>query len=939
MAGLPRLILFGSPHLLVDGTPAALARRKSMALLAYLCIENRPHERDSLATLLWPERGQAQAHQNLRSCLQDIGSHITTQILLADRECVSVIPGALDVDVATFLRKAAPCAGHDAEDSCGDCIPRLRDAAGLASRPFMEGFSLSGCPEFDEWQTSMGAVLAGQAASVARRLARGMERDGLQEQAAEYVRRWIASDPFDEEARRAIMRIQAKSGKFAAAAGSYRDWRDTAARELGSAPEPETEALWARLYAERRNAGSPIALFGRQSAIGEIRAALRGNPGRVVTVTGPGGVGKTSVARSIIAMGDPVFTGGCWFVDLAPVRDRAMVVSAIAASMGVSQRLSRGETLVSRIASRIGQGRILVALDNFEHLLEAVPDVTGILDSCRGLSVLATSRVPLGAPREIAIALPPLDIPPESGSLAPEDLDRFGSLALFAQRAMDANGAFRIDRGNIALAARICRRLDGLPLALELAASRLSSYTLEELDAGIAKGTRILASRDAAEPRQSSMHDAVGWSWNLLGEPARLMLRRLVVFEGGFDRESAIALCGETHRGIPTDQVLQMLVSWNLVSRAESEGRSRFRLPEATREFAAECLAGTREADDLRERHAAHFLRRAADAAPRLRGPDQLRELRLLEQDQANMVAAGEHFIRAGDAERALDLADALEWYWYRSGRLSDGARMLQAALDANDGNGVPDSAPHSAKKGRVRRALAWLLFMQGQWRASLDEYRNAVSLLESSGDTAALCRSLSGLGVAERWLGDEAGIAHGMQGIALARSLCDPLELSLAIIWVYANSGGRDTGPGQREALEEALDLGRAARDPWCEAHALNGLGDFLREHGEPDAAIICYQEALRLFRQLDDSWMIAWTLEGLGMAEFRGGRPERAVPHLESAAALFSRIGNRRDVAYVMGELGAAQCARGAFDLGDLYHIAHVRNMGLARLRSPKG
>lgn len=910
------LKILGTPALYIDEEPVFLTRKKSLALLSYLSLEGGAHSRDSLASIFWPECAQDKARANLRSCLLDLSGHLQANMFLNDRDHVALVPGTICVDALQFREKARSCPGHEAEAVCPRCAPNLIEASKVPTGLFMQGFTLPGCGGFDDWQTLQTAYFQESIVSVHRRLSTWYEGHANLAEATACVRSWISDDPYDEEARRRLMHILALCGRWAAAEECYREWVSVARNELGTSPDAQTVELHKKIDASRPPPLSGPVLIGREETETSLRKKLSKSFSGICTITGPGGVGKTRLARTLFDAPGPDFPDGSIFVDISAIRDPALVVSELASALGVSQRVNTSEPLISRIISAIGNKRILLVLDNFEQVLKGAATIGKIASACGRAAFLVTSRIALGLEGEHEFVLEPLGWPREPDRFHLEDTDKYPAVRLLVERARSANPAFMVRNSDATFAASICSRLDGLPLAIELAASRLSVYNLGELDRKIAQSSKVLDTRESERPaRHRSLNAAIEWSWDLLDSDEKHLLEALSVFSGGFDRSAAESVCGACRHLENSEDLLADLVAWNLVTRQETNGRSRFQMPQAIREFAAAHLKESRDFVSIHRLHAVYYLKLAESLRPKLHRSEQRDFLSMMKLEHGNFLASLDFFVENRDAPKALALVEALEWYWYRSGRYTEGCAALDRAL------ALAEDARQPVLFGRSLRAKAWLLFLLGDWIGSRDAYARSANVLRDAGDPEGLSRALSGLGVVERWLGEfSIGIIHGKEGLAIARKLGDPLQTAFALIWLYANTGGEKIDETHLESLNETLSLSRIARDPWCEAHALQGLGDFLRINGDVEASIACYEESLRLFESVGEDCMLAWTIEGLGMAEFRLGRLENAKSRLRAAFDLFVKLGDRCDVAYLIGELGVILVSAGDIVRGDL-------------------
>lgn len=931
----PSLRFFGPPLLEAPAAPAGDGRRKSLALLAFLCLEGRPLGRDTLASLLWPECGEERARANLRRCLFSIKAALGGDSVRSERERLCL--GEISVDVGEFRAKARGCGSHPGVDpSCPACLRSLEEAEALYRGPFLEGFTLAGCRDFDDWQLDREAGLREEHAAVLRRLAEARALAGDAEGAAAAARRLVGENRYDQASRRLLLRLLAAAGRWEEAELEGRDCVRFLAEELGAGPDPRTQALLQAVRARDPRASLPegdaaprrrprplplpaTSFVARERELAELASLLRPGGPRVVTVTGPGGIGKTRLAVEAARAAAPRFADGAAFVDLSPLQGPGHALSAIAASLGLAEAAGSRLGIEDQLSAFLAGLSLLLVLDDFERVVEEAPAIARLSAASPGLAVLVTSREPLRIGAERVFRVPPLGAPESGLASGGRRLDGFPSVRLFVERARAARPGFELDDGNAEAVARLCSSLDGLPLAIELAAARLRLLEPRELLARLSNRLELLGdgSRDLPE-RQRNLRSAIAWSHDLLNEAERKAFARLSAFSGGFDLDAAEAVIGPTaagragagqagaeksgpERAVTGEGALDLVSSLAdkcLLSVGEALGRSRFSMLETIRAFALERLET--EGGGARARHAAYFLGLAEKSARLFRGPEEAAALARLDLEAGNLRLALAYFAEEGDAAGSLRLAAALHWHRYRRGRFAEGRAELEAAL------ALPESAAAGAPRDRALLALGWLRFVRGDWAEAKGLYLAALEGFSMAKEAEGECLSLAYLGVAERWLGERgAGVGHGLEAIARARAIGEPGLLSSALIWGYATTGGKRIDEGQGEGLLEALGISRDLGDLWGLAHSLEGLGDYLREEGAFGEAAGRYDEALEAFGELGDDWMRAWTLEGLGGAALGAGEEEKAEGRLGESLALFEALGDRCGADYVRGLL----------------------------------
>jgi predicted ATPase len=594
--------------------------------------------------------------------------------------------------------------------------------------------------------------------------------------------------------------------------------------------------------------------------------ALLEDGARLVTLTGPGGSGKTRLAIELGHRLAPDFEAGAAFVPLAPVRSPELVVPAIVQALGFI--VQSDAPLLDVLKRYLAPKSMLLVLDNLEHVLDAAPVVAELLESSPGLRVVATSRSPLRLRGEHQLAVPPLPLPAPDEGAAPADPSSFPAVALFLERAAAVDPGFRLTDANAAAVVAICRRLDGLPLAIELAAGRLSLLTpaalLERLEASV----NVLVSGPRDLPaRQRTLRDTIRWSYDLLEVDEQALFRSLAVFVGGdLDAVEAVAAGAERAGAADAIERLDALVTGNLADRYDGVGqRPRFRLLETIREFALSLIEESGEDDALREAHAGHFLRFAREAEPHIEREDQFLWLVRLEEEHGNLRAALKWLDARGDAERLLLLAGALWRFWWVHAHVAEARGWLGRAESET---GAPP---------RVRARALVAAANLAAFQAELDRAR-----------------------------------ALGEAGLALYRHLSDGPGIAMAagtLGKVALLAGELDAATG---LLEECLQRARSAGDRWIAARALNDLGEVARLKGELPRAGRRYRESLATGRDLGTQ-QTASTYYNLGAMELMEGDHEAAGRLLSEGFALACRLGDMRGIANGMEYLAGVWAAAG--------------------------
>jgi predicted ATPase/DNA-binding NarL/FixJ family response regulator len=588
------------------------------------------------------------------------------------------------------------------------------------------------------------------------------------------------------------------------------------------------------------------SFVGRDREVEEIEALLSEH--RLLTLTGPGGSGKTRLALAVASGVLERFEDGSWLVALAPLSDPESVPQAVASALSV--REEPGRPLPETLSGYLEARELLLILDSCEHLVGACAELAdALLRSCPSLHILATSREALGVPGEALFAIPPLSLPDVRHLPAVKDLTHSEATELFVERASAVKQDFTLDESNAMAVAQVCFRLDGIPLAIELAAARVKMLPVEQISTRLDDSLGLLKDGGrTALPRQRTLRATMDWGHELLPEDERVLFRRLSVFVGGFALDGAEAV-GSDADPEPEDvfERLAYLVNKSLVSVVHQEnGKARYRLLETVRQYAREKLDESGEARSIQRRHAEHYLALAEQAEPELKGARQEEWLRLLESEHGNLGAALGWTLEQGEPELGLRLSGALGEFWYVRGRLSEGIRWLEAALAKGAG------APEPARAKALARA-GWLAWAQGDYARSTVLNEESLMLYRKAEDEAGIILTLYNLGYTEMHRNElEQAEAFIEEAVTLQRASGDSGGLARSLVILALVAVVRHDYERAAVLHEESLKLARGAGDdlavvlsliPGTLAHA--GLGDYRR------ARSLC-QEGLTLSRRL---------------------------------------------------------------------------------------
>jgi predicted ATPase/DNA-binding SARP family transcriptional activator len=952
--------LFGAMEVQRQGRPLPpLRARAGRWLLALLALyHDRDVERDALAALLWPDSSEDQAAYNLRRNLTDLRRTLGAEAARLRSPTFRTLRLDLtdaDVDLIAFDDAIARGSATDFERVV----------------VLYRGPLLDGCLE--EWIVAERTTREQAYLAALETLADRAIADGDPTRAERYLRRAIACDPFRESAQRALMRCLAEQGQHAAVSLVYRDLSSHLQRELDTQPEPETQRLlqelgrrsratppsvppsiggpgsrpaervgappphphfarcpaspgtaaarWSRAAANTptgpRHLPIPISTFvGRENELPAVKTSLA--VARLLTLTGTGGIGKTRLAIQVTHDVADHYPDGVGFVDLASLSDPDLVPQAVAQALGV--REASDAPLTGTLREFLEPRRLLLVLDNCEHLTAASAQLAELLlSACGDLKILATSRQALGITGEVIWRVPPMSLPVDGSSFLQSEAVR-----LFVDRATAVAPGFRLSEENAALVASVCRRLDGIPLAIELAAARMRSMSVEQLLVRLHRLFDLLSSGSrTALPRQQTLRAAIDWSYDLLSERECALLRRLSIFAGRFTLDAVEAVCG----GDVLD-LLGLLIDKSLVLVDTATGR--YRLLETIRQYALERLTASAELEATRARHCAWCLALAEEAEAELHGPDQALWLERLDAEMANFRAALEEVPGRRDGD-SLQLAAALWPFWYMRGHVREGLMWLQRALAVDVGTGSASLA-----RARALHGAAVLCHERCEYETARRYEEESQVIWRHLGDRKAIAASLDQLGHIVNAQNDYArATALFEESLALRREIGDAAGMGASLNALgYMALFFRDFDRAA-ELCGESLRLRRKIGDRWGMAYSLEFLAQAAIEQSKNDEAASLLDECLAVRRQLGDERGIAATLLNLARVARERQDWDRAAAACEESQSIWERIGSAHGVAASTEALGAVSRSRGDLPRAtELYleSLASWRKVGVA-------
>lgn len=919
--------LLGDLRLTCGNKPiTSISSPRLQALLAFLLLHREAAQsRQHLAFLFWPDSSEINARNNFRQLLFDLRHALPDFDSFCDSDAATIqwcadSPFTLDVDELekTFAEAERAVRGQDetrAQTALEQAVTLYR------------GDLLPSC--YDDWITAPREHLRQTFIAALEKLVHLLEDRRDYAAAIRHAQRLLQQDPLHEATYQQLMRLHARSGDRAGVARIYQTCVTVLDRELGVSPSDETQQVYKALLSSKpalvtepasaiplqvtNNLPIPLTRFvGREQEQAEIKRLITEK--RLLTLTGAGGIGKTRLA--LAASDDLVgaFADGVWWVDLASLRDSAQVPQAIISTLHIQE--SRDRSLLDAIVDYLHDKTMVLLLDNCEHLIDAcTPLIESLLSSAPSIHILATSREVLGIAGEMAWRVPSLSVPSMQdigplGSGPISSLLQYDSIRLFADRAAMTLPTFSLTDKNAGAIQQICQALDGIPLAIELAAARLKALSPDQIAARLDDRFHLLTGGSrTALPRHKTLSAAIDWSYDLLPEAEQIFFQQLSVFVGGFSLDAMEAICAMQDGAVsatPLD-LLSRLIDKSLVAVEERDGEVRYRMLETLRQYALDRLVQSGQAASLRSSHCSFFLLLSEEAEGHLRSTDQLTWLDRLDTEYENISAAIEWSLSNSDAETCLRFGGALWYFWTARARWTDGRERLDRILSLPVG-------PFGCARAMALLGAGYLAFHQGDFGTATRCFENSLEISRTAERSEEMAEAHYGLGVVEQYKGDcEKARGFFTEGLALSRDSNNPWGIGDGFLNLALLRLNEDDYDGARALFEPGLAAFRKVDDKRSIAKLLAGLGLVAYYQADYAAARPLFEEALAIEVHLRDKHVAALQLDNLGYVALHQNEYPKARTLFGQSIALLDEIGGKRSIADVLYGLAGLAAAEG--------------------------
>ena len=930
--------LFGGFAVRVAGKALpSLRSRREQWLLALLALRHdKDTSREWLATTLWPDNDEQQALFYLRKALSNLRKALgneSARVVTPSQKTVRLDLTDAFCDVAAFDEAVRASSFADAVDHYrGALLPECLEDWAATERGQRE----------QEYIRSLEQLASRNDPAAAVR----------------WLRMLTAADPFRESAYRALMQALADCGDRAAVTEVYRELQQIFHKELNALPSPETDSLYKQLLSRneqqvssllisapvdnRRHIPVPLTdLIGRDREIEEVLELMKER--RLVTLVGSGGIGKTRLSIAIADSAISRFDDGVWFIDLAPLTDANFLPQTAARALAIPEDRSR--PMIDALVETLQATKMLLVLDNCEHLIAVCASFTHrILTSCPGVSIVATSREPLHVLGEQTFRVPSLAVPAAQEETDPAQLLEYEAIRLFMDRASRVDKTFRLSRRNANDVAEICRHLDGIALAIEMAAARLRSMSVVEIKNRLADRFKLLTGGNrAALPRQHTLRAAVDWSYDQLSDPERILLRRLSVFSGGWTSQAAERICGQED----TLDLLSSLADKSLVVFEAQEDSTRYSMLETIKQYGAYRLVEAEEKINAGAKHRDYFLSIAEEAEKELRSARQAEMKAMLEEEIENLRTAIAFSLQRPDQDqKGLRIGKALWIFWADQGYVREGIETLEKLLERYK--------EETETRVDALNGIGVLYFLRSDYPSSRVHHEAAMELSRKLEYKKGLANAFNGLGNSATDLADyENAKKYYSEALAIQREISNTpgMIASISNLGRVANQQGDNAAA--RDLQEQALAICREAGDTIGVSRCLTHLGMIAFYESDFETALALAGESLAIRREIGHLQGVADSLNIVAMSAFYLGDSKRARELQEENLSIQKSLGGQWGIGSVYVNLGtivqsegeleyAKQLFRDAVELfnglGDTRGLTEGLN-GLASVASQEG
>jgi predicted ATPase/DNA-binding SARP family transcriptional activator/DNA-binding CsgD family transcriptional regulator len=903
--------------------------KKAASLVKLLALEPRHRmHRERLMDLLWPGLDAKAAANDLHHAL-----HFARRTLKPEQASLYL---SFQGDLLALCPKAPLWVDVESFESAAGTARRARHPTAYRSAIELYAGELLPQDRYESWAEERREGLRLTHQTLLVELAGLYEELGELSPAVETLRRVVAAEPTHEGAQAGLMRLYALCGRREEALRQYERFEEVLAREFGARPDENTRRLREEIRASRFSPARPKPgarppdepAVGREHNLPVPRTSFVGREHEVVqigrllsmtgllTLVGAGGSGKTRLALEAARELVGAYPDGVWLVELAPLSEEALVPQAVAEALGVREQ--PGNPLASTLADALKGKEMLLVLDNCEHLVETCARLAQkLLTSCPRLKILATSREALNIAEETTWLVPPLSLPDPLEHPTVGELEGYASARLFVERTRRRRTGFAPGPQNVDAIADICRRLDGIPLAIELAAARVGSLSVQQISERLEDSLDLLAGGREVTERHRTLRATMDWSYELLDRPERELFGRLAVFAGSWTLEAAEAVgegsgLGEGSSTPSVLDVLGRLVDKSLVLAESSEnGWTRYRLLEPVRQYAREKLNESGETPETRRRHAGFYLSLVEKAEPELTGPRQAAWLDRLEAEFGNLRAAlGWSLEEEGDRRQGLRLAGAMWRFFYTRGYYGEGREWLEGTLARSEGSPAD-------LRAKALTGAGVLAFLQCEYERAATLLEESLTLYRDLEDRPGVASALQTLGSIARERGHYArAVAFHEESLALQRDSGNDEGVARALVGLGFAAWLQEDYERAWTLCTRALALYRGLENTEGIAWSLVNLGAVAQHRDDHERATRLLNESLTLSREAGYTEGVAWSLHELGLVAFRRGDAGGATVSLKESLRVHYDLGDRWRTASVLEGLAASACSQAAFE-----------------------